>query len=387
MKTGILGGTFDPVHKDHLALIKAAKEALGLDRIVLLPTLNPPHKPETVTDYDTRLEMLKIFAEESGENPVVDETEKLFYPKAYSYQTLPYLAEKYAGEDPVYLIGSDSLFKFTEWKRPETAAAAMPIAVYPRGDDRGVAEECSRLESVYPGSEFIPLAYKSRGISSSLIRFMAETGDESGLEETLTPDVKKFVAEKRLYTGFSAIVEKLRAELPPGLFLHSVRSAEWAVTHSWLCGTGFSESFLAALLHDSAKPFSPMFPMSEYPEGTAPQVCHQYDGGYRVKHDFGIDDSAVIDAVTYHTTARAGMTALDELTYLADKLEKGRSYPGAESLRAIAERDLSAATAASLNRTAEHLKSKGETPDNLTLQAIEWYNRKNGRQNGTQTIS
>lgn len=383
MKIGVFGGTFDPVHLDHLAVIRGAIRALNLDKVLLMLTLNPPHKPETVTDYAVRREMLTVFAEESSLPLEIDDSEELFAPKAYAYQTLPYLKEKYDGDDLIYLIGSDSLFKFTEWKRPETVARSMPIAVYPRGDDLGVAEECDRLTALYPGSEFIPLPFVSHGISASLVRFMSETGDEEGLGRVLTPRVKQFIVDKRLYTDYRPIVEKLKAELPAGLFAHSLRSAEWAVTHAWLQGTGFKESFLAALLHDSAKPFSPMFPMDTYPVGTAKPVCHQYDGGYRVVHDFGITDPAIVDAVTYHTTARANMTKLDELVYLADKLEKGRNYPGVDELRAIGEKSVSDAVAASLKRSDEYLSGKGERPDALTLQAIEWYNQKNGRHNGT----
>ena len=212
---------------------------------------------------------------------------------------------------------------------------------------------------------------------------LLQAGEEEGLGRVLTPRVKQFIVDKRLYTDYRPIVEKLKAELPAGLFAHSLRSAEWAVTHAWLQGTGFKESFLAALLHDSAKPFSPMFPMDTYPVGTAKPVCHQYDGGYRVVHDFGITDPAIVDAVTYHTTARANMTKLDELVYLADKLEKGRNYPGVDELRAIGEKSVSDAVAASLKRSDEYLSGKGERPDALTLQAIEWYNQKNGRHNGT----
>lgn len=376
MKTGVLGGTFDPVHLDHLQLIKGATKALGLQRVILLPTLNPPHKKEPPTPYATRLEMLKIFASECGENVVIDELEREFAPKAYASETLPALVKKYAGDQLYYIIGSDSLRKFTEWKNPEIVASSMPIAVYPRGKDDEIEAETARLNAMYPGARFIPLPYKSNGLSSSDIRFKSETGDTEGVKAALTPNVAAFVIERGLYLGYSGIVDRLRSEQPEGLFRHSLRSAEWAVTHAWLAGTGFSESFLSALLHDSAKPFSPMFPRESYPEGTAPPVYHQYDGAYRAEHDFGIPDKAVRDAIMYHTTARPGMTKLDELVYLADKLEAGRDYPGVEELRKLASEDLSRAVYESLIRTREYLINKGERPDNLTLQAAEWYNRK-----------
>ena len=60
MKIGVFGGTFDPVHLDHLAVIRGAIRALNLDKVLLMLTLNPPHKPETVTDYAVRREMLTV---------------------------------------------------------------------------------------------------------------------------------------------------------------------------------------------------------------------------------------------------------------------------------------------------------------------------------------
>lgn len=60
MSVGILGGSFNPVHQDHLTLACYVKKALNLDRIVLVPNANPPHKQSCTVPFDIRFDMLKI---------------------------------------------------------------------------------------------------------------------------------------------------------------------------------------------------------------------------------------------------------------------------------------------------------------------------------------
>src|SRR5947208_4241718 len=45
MKVGLFGGSFDPIHRGHIEPVRKARRALGLDRVIYLPTARPPHKP------------------------------------------------------------------------------------------------------------------------------------------------------------------------------------------------------------------------------------------------------------------------------------------------------------------------------------------------------
>jgi len=86
----------------------------------------------------------------------------------------------------------------------------------------------------------------------------------------------------------------------------------------------------------------------------------------------GEQDDEVLNAVCYHTTARAGMGKLEKILFIADKCEEGRSYPGVESLRELAETDLDGCVLAILKNSMEHLKQKGVAPDVLSREAIEY---------------
>ncbi len=386
MKLGIFGGTFDPVHREHLAVITAAAKASGADEILLLPAPNPPHKSGHITDYSVRKKMLSAFVSDAaaaGVKARIDETETEFYPEpSYAYKTLNALRVKYPSDELIYIIGSDSLFKFDTWKHPELVAAAAPICVVPRGKAEGVIEKCRELNAKYPGARFFSTDGATEGISSSGIRFLTETGEAEATRALLTPSVFELIQKEGLYREYSAIVEKLKSDIPAGLFRHSLNTAEWATEHAWLDGVPFGEAFVAALLHDNAKPYSPMFGEENYPLGTARQVTHQYDGAIRAREVYGITDENVLNAIKYHTTARPDMSGVEKLVYLGDKLEKGRDYPGIDELRAAAAADTDSGMAALLGHTVGYLKERSETPDILTNAAYEWYNserRQNGR--------
>ena len=65
MKIGVYGGTFDPIHRGHMAAARAAAEALGLDMLLLVPAGLPPHKALTAetAGAEHRLEMARLALE------------------------------------------------------------------------------------------------------------------------------------------------------------------------------------------------------------------------------------------------------------------------------------------------------------------------------------
>ena len=60
-RVGVLGGTFDPIHKAHLAVARQARETFSLDRVLLIPAANPPHKQDRLTeDWRHRFRMVEL---------------------------------------------------------------------------------------------------------------------------------------------------------------------------------------------------------------------------------------------------------------------------------------------------------------------------------------
>ena len=92
-KTLIFGGAFDPVHKEHVAMCKSAMQELGISKLVLVPTVTPPHKSAGFLSFQDRCDLLKVAFE--GVDFVIDDIENAREKDNYSALTLPILKEKY----------------------------------------------------------------------------------------------------------------------------------------------------------------------------------------------------------------------------------------------------------------------------------------------------
>lgn len=95
-----------------------------------------------------------------------------------------------------------------------------------------------------------------------------------------------------------------------------------------------------------------------------------------MKRDFEVDDEDIVNAVSYHTTGRSGMSLLEKIIYLADAIEPNRIYPGVDELRKIAWEDLDEACLTSLNNTISFVRSSGKYLDEETIRAKEDLERK-----------
>lgn len=91
-----------------------------------------------------------------------------------------------------------------------------------------------------------------------------------------------------------------------------------------------------------------------------------------MKEEWGITDEEILNAVSYHTTGRAGMSKLEKIIYLADASEPGRYYPGVDIIRADLEESLDKGCISSLKRTIEYLTEEGKFIDPDTLRAVEY---------------
>jgi len=194
---GILGGTFDPIHHGHLGIAEEAREALGLERVLLVPAASPPHKPgRPVTEAAHRLAMVELAI---AGNPAfaVSRIEVERGGASYSLDTLEALRS--AGvEQPWFILSTEALAGFPAWREPDRILDLCRLAVVPRGgydplDRAWVAER-------FPGREdrvtFLPGPLLP--ISGSVVRRRAAVGRSV---RYLVPDaVARYIADHQLYT-------------------------------------------------------------------------------------------------------------------------------------------------------------------------------------------
>lgn len=135
-RIGLLGGTFDPIHVGHLALARAAREALRLDEVRFIPTGQSWQKSGSGVDAAARLEMVRLAV---GPTPgfVVDDREVRRAGASYTIDTLVELRAELGPEPALVLVlGSDQLRNLATWHRYRELLRHAHIAATQRGPHR-----------------------------------------------------------------------------------------------------------------------------------------------------------------------------------------------------------------------------------------------------------
>lgn len=153
-KLGILGGTFDPPHLGHLIVASDAFEALGLERLILVPAGAPPHKADSVVaTADQRLRMVE--AAVAGDARFdVDDLELRRDGPSYTVDTLREIAVRDPDAALVFLLGTDQFRSLSTWREPAEVARLATLGVLARGGEtpdlsgpyRGMAVPVRRVD-------------------------------------------------------------------------------------------------------------------------------------------------------------------------------------------------------------------------------------------------
>lgn len=137
----------------------------------------------------------------------------------------------------------------------------------------------------------------------------------------------------------------------------------------------------AAHCHDMARDFSleelnRLLDAFDLPDRyrDLPDLSHGKIAAAMLQSQFGIRDMEVLDAVSFHTTGREGMSLLEKIVYVADAIEPSRNYPGVEEVRKAADVDLDLACFLAMESTIRYVRDRGMTLDQDTEAAMAWIN-------------
>jgi nicotinate-nucleotide adenylyltransferase len=132
-RLGVLGGTFNPIHVGHLRAAEEVAEALALDRVLLVPSAQPPHKPggEALAPGALRLAWVEAACADNPRLAACD-IEIARGGASYTVDTLRALAERAASGRPVFIIGSDAFAELGTWREPKQLFALADFAVMAR---------------------------------------------------------------------------------------------------------------------------------------------------------------------------------------------------------------------------------------------------------------
>lgn len=161
-RLGLYGGSFDPVHCGHLLVSEAAREELGLDRIVFIPAAQSPFKPESApAPAATRVRLLRL-ALAGDTRAEIDLQEIERGGTSYTIDTVQDYVRRHPSAKIHYLIGADHVGSLPKWREAATLAALVEFIVIPRP-----GEPSQPLPAPFRGQQLrgFPL-----GVSSSQIR-------------------------------------------------------------------------------------------------------------------------------------------------------------------------------------------------------------------------
>lgn len=196
MKIALFGGTFDPIHRGHLAVAYAAAEAYKLDRIHFVLADTPPHKQaKPITPYKHRIAMLELALE--GEDRFsasrMEERRTKSRPEAnYSIDTVHRFKQSMGKRDKLFfIIGMDSFLQLDKWKEPEALLAECEFIVVSRP---GHAK--TEAKPAFTGKVHL-LESVAVDISSTQIREAVAKG--RALEDWVPATVAHYIKRHRLY--------------------------------------------------------------------------------------------------------------------------------------------------------------------------------------------
>ena len=192
MRTGIFGGSFDPPHKGHIEIALAAKKEQKLDRIIMVPTGQAPHKPDMSAKTSDRVNMCRTLCEKYGFELSLYEAEK--EGNCYTADLLRHFASVYPEDEFFLIVGGDSLDYMEKWHQPERIFSKCRVVVARRS---GVTDEKAHFLREKFGAEIVFLNCGYFDVSSTEVR--TRISDRHALSELIEPETAEYIKKNNLY--------------------------------------------------------------------------------------------------------------------------------------------------------------------------------------------
>lgn len=197
MRIGLYGGTFDPIHTGHLIVIENAINYMNLDKVIILPSSNPPHKKhKKKTATNIRVEMVAE-AIKDNDKIILSTYESTDQTVRYTHETIRYF-KKYFPEDEIfYILGEDSFLTIDTWRNYEDILDEN-IIVFTRSNIDSNSELVKKVGIIKKVNPNIFLINNLNiNISSTLIRGLVK--DEKSIKYLVSDGVKYIIEKRGLY--------------------------------------------------------------------------------------------------------------------------------------------------------------------------------------------
>lgn len=197
-KTGIMGGTFNPVHMGHLLLAENAREQAGLEQVIFMPSGQSYMKRDMhILKPEERMRLVELSI---AGNPYfsVSDMEILRSGYTYTYETLEQLGRKNPCTEYYFITGADCLFSIEKWKHPERifAGCTLLAAVRSGAGYQELEAQAAHLRHKF-GARIILLETPRIDISSTDIRERIRKG--RSIRYMVAEKAERYIYEKQLF--------------------------------------------------------------------------------------------------------------------------------------------------------------------------------------------
>lgn len=369
-KIGIFGGSFNPVHSEHVKIALGAIKELELDKLLVIPTYVSPHKQTAIVESgEDRLNMLKL-AFSGIEKVEISDYEVSSKGVSFTYLTILHFKNLYPNATFYFIMGSDMLENFPTWKNPEIIAKNAELVLLDRKGDVHLNETSIKRVKELFNKDVIHLSTEGENLSSTEIRLRIKL--DLDLEGVISSSVLDYIRTNNLYKKdkyynyVCKVLPKKRKVHVLGVILTAKKLAK-------LLGESEEKAELASLLHDIAKYEDVKKYLDILPPNCTEEVAHQFIGENIAKTLLKIDDVDVLNAIKYHTTGRANMSTLEKIVYVADLIEPSRKYQMVGYLREVIDKDFNVGFKICVKEVLDFLKIGGGEIYYLTEECYNYY--------------
>jgi nicotinate-nucleotide adenylyltransferase len=198
-RIGIMGGTFNPIHKGHIAIVEAAKKTYKLNRIIFVPSGNPPHKTyEYIAPKEDRFRMVKL-AIAGKKNYRISRIEIDRSGYSYAIDTFKKLKKGYGSNVQLfYIMGMDSINEILTWKKPLELFKICQFIVATRpGAKIRTLKRILKFPPIKMHAEQVHLIEVKMKISSTQIRASIKNGKFPA--RSMNKNIIEYIKKNKLY--------------------------------------------------------------------------------------------------------------------------------------------------------------------------------------------
>lgn len=308
-RIALLGGSFDPVHRGHVALANAALKQLQVDEVWFIPSAVSPLKERVLTSAGHRLRMLRQVCRKNPKFKICDVDLKRSGP-SYSVDTLEILHELYPDNEWVWVLGADQAAQFDRWKNPKRLLELARFAVADRDEN---------LKKTGVPAGFLAVRMDPVDLSSTDLRRGSKLNE-------LDPGVLQYILDNELY-----VIWWIKPHMNNARFAHSNSVARLCRKLAQAHHYDPHKAYMIGLFHDIAKDM-PKEELLKWMKACFPEalnephaIWHGYVGSEVAARIFGLYDPVIKNAIACHVKG----TSYDPyamMVFIADKLDPLRGY-------------------------------------------------------------